>query len=125
MSEDRAERLSDRRSRRKEQSDEDKFVAPQAEQASQTEQEPVTNREHSTFYLDEDLLSLLRRRRMEMNLKLDEEYGFEPEKNRHFRPLLLYLGVKQLEEMSATDIIDALDTTDILDSTGISGTSDE
>lgn len=94
----------------------------QEEQTPQTEQEPqtpVTERNHSTFYLRDDLNEEIRRVRKQLELDFDMEYGFEIEKNRHFRPLLLYLGAQQVKDMDATEVKDVLDTTDVLDSTDI------
>ena len=82
-------------------------------------QQPIKDRTHETFYLRDDLRRKLRQISGQSNLDFEFEYGVELEKNRHLRPLLLYLGAKQMEEMSATDIKDVLDSTDILDSTEI------
>lgn len=78
--------------------------------------EPVTERDHSTFYLHEDLSNELRRAWLEMQMSFIDEYGFEPEKNRHFRPLVLYLGAQKIKEMDTDEIASTLNTTDILDS---------
>ena len=82
-------------------------------------QQPIKDRTHETFYLRDDLRRELRQISGQSNLDFEFEYGVELEKNRHLRPLLLYLGAKQMEEMNATDIKDVLDSTDILDSTEI------
>ncbi|MCU4744489.1 hypothetical protein [Natronoglomus mannanivorans] len=126
MSEDRADRVSNRRKERRrsrgaeddrEEEDEPNDTE-QTKQTPQATQAPVTDREHATFYLREDLRDELRRTRKQIELDLDIEYGVEPEKNRHIRPLMLYLGAKQLQDMDATEISDVLNTTDILDDLG-------
>ncbi len=82
-------------------------------------QQPIKDRTHETFYLRDDLRRELRRISGQSNLDFELEYDIELEKNRHLRPLLLYLGAKRMEEMDATDIKDVLDSTDILDSTEV------
>ena len=146
---DRASRVRNRRSRRdrrsntedpsesdessKESQREQKSQTAQTTNTSQTEQmtqtdaiptaepnqQPIKDRTHETFYLRDDLRQELRRVTGQTNLDFDLKYGTELEKNRHLRPLLLYLGAKQMEEMNITDIKDILDNTDILDTTEI------
>ena len=125
MTEDRAERISERRSKRKRRDDES-----QSSQSSQTSvesdvtTEAISNRNHSTFYLRDDLMKEMRQVRKQLELDVEMEYGVEMEKNRHIRPLLLYLGAQQVQEMDATEIIDLLNTTDVLDDVDISDVID-
>jgi len=128
MTEDRAERISKRRSKRKRRDDhdekEDESQTTQTPVESQTKSESITNRNHSTFYLRDDLMKELRQTRKQLELDVEIEYGIELEKNRHIRPLLLYLGAQQVQDMDATDIIDVLNTTDVLDNVDISDVTD-
>ena len=88
-------------------------------------EEAVTERRHATFYLRDDLRTELRRVRKQLELDFDMAYDYELEKNRHFRPLLLYLGAQQVKEMDATEIKNILGSTGVLDATGISGGTDK
>lgn len=146
---DRAERLGQRRSSRKRRegqgNDEDESATAeddtaesmsqqpqssgtsetaQTSQTKQTSQSPLTERTHSTFYLRDDLQAKLRQVRKQLELDVDLEYGIELEKNRHIRPLMLYLGAKQLEDMDTEDIAEMLDTTDVLDSIDVTTSGD-
>lgn len=96
----------------------------QTSQTQQTSQLPLTERTHSTFYLRDDLQAELRQVRKQLELDVDLEYGIELEKNRHIRPLMLYLGAKQLEEMDAEDVAETLDSTDVLDSINVATSGD-
>lgn len=127
---ERADRLQSRRSRRQKgqasQAEQEK-QEPQTEQDKQTpqmEQAPVTSRTHSTYYIHDDLESKLERAWAELEFEYKANHSFEPEKNRHFRPLLLHLGLEKLAEMELEEIDDVLDTTDYLDATGLSLATD-
>lgn len=144
---DRAERLGQRRSSRKRRegqgSNEDASATAgddtgesmsqqsqpsetaQTSQTKQTSQSPLTERTHSTFYLRDDLQAELRQVRKQLELDVDLEYGIELEKNRHIRPLMLYLGAKKLEDMDATDVAEMLDTTDVLDGINVTDSTDD
>lgn len=131
---DRADRIGDRRSDRKsrrdrsDEADDTAETTPSVEsetqQTSQTQQTPVTDRNNATFYLSDELLTEIRRVTKQTELDVDVEYDTELEKNRHLRPLLLYLGAQQLTVMDAEDVVTMLDTTDVLDTTGVSGATD-
>lgn len=102
-----------------------KSETAQTSQTKQTSQSPLTERTHSTFYLRDDLQAELRQVRKQLELDVDLEYGIELEKNRHIRPLMLYLGAKQLEDMDTEDVAEMLDTTDVLDSIDVTDDSDD
>lgn len=138
---ERAARVRDRRSRRgrrtrEEAADTEQSEVttdtPQTEQKSQNQQtektsqiegtsqtakqQSIKERKHDTFYLRDDLRRELRRVTGQSNLDFEMTFGTELEKNRHLRPLLLYLGAQQLESMTPDEIRNILDRTDVLDS---------
>lgn len=94
----------------------------ETDESSQTEQTspsevPLKDRRHDTYYLLEDLAEQVDLRLDETNLKLRQEHGAEAklEKNRHWRPLLLALGLDRVEEMDVDEIREYLDDHDLLD----------
>jgi hypothetical protein len=89
--------------------------AQQTTQTQQRTQVPVTERPHDTYYLPEDLRRELKRVGTMASLEFEGEYGVELEKNRHIRPLMLYLGMQRLEEMSPETIHETLTESDLLD----------
>ena len=109
------------------QQEEQKEQAPQEQQESQITQEPkeaqvqqkqqtpVTERKHATFYLGENLLRELDRGGEQASWKFEDEYGVELEKNRHIRPLVIQLGLQQLQDMNAKDINNVLEESDNID----------
>lgn len=123
---DRAKRLSRRRQRRRSDDTDSTDDTETTDVTDDTDESlpPITDRQHTTFYLSDALRTELTDARVSMEYELQREYGFEMEKNRHFRPLALYLGARKIKTMSAEEIADILDTTDVLDSTGLSEISD-
>ena len=82
-------------------------------------EQPIKERTHETFYLRDDLRRELRRVTGQANLDFEMAFDTELEKNRHLRPLLLYLGAKELEAMEPAEIKDTLLETDLLDNVDI------
>jgi len=126
---ERGERIRDGRDRR---SSRRRTRTSQTDQTAQTEQTdqmeetsggvdpsevPLKDRNHDTYYLLEDLADELDFRLDEVNLDLQREYGADAklEKNRHWRPLVLALGLDALEDMDAEDVREFLDDHDLLD----------
>lgn len=95
--------------------------AQQEQQANQAALEPVTQREHDTFYLAEDVRNELNMayRRVAMNVL--EQTGVDIDgqqiggRNRYFRPLALLLGARELQEMSSEELRDAIEQEDLID----------
>lgn len=136
QAQERAARVRDRRNRRSRRSREaenedqseqtsEMSQTEESSQMSQTEattrdeptpdQQPIKERTHETFYLRNDLRHELRRITGQANLDFEMAYGIELEKNRHLRPLLLYLGAQKLDDMAPEDVRDVLENTDVLD----------
>ncbi|WP_153952921.1 hypothetical protein [Halosegnis longus] len=85
-------------------------------ESSDDELEPVTQRNHSTFYLSDEILNALDGSRKELEYLASNEFpDLDLEKNRHLRPLVILLGIEQLEEMDIEDVIDRLESDDRLD----------
>lgn len=121
--EDRLARLRDRRPSEGDDSGgtEDDSSTTDASSASGSDREtlptdPISERIHGNFYLREDLQSILRRTRSMTENEVLMEYDIELEKNRHIRPLLLWLGVQQLQGMEPKEVIATLNDVDELDS---------
>jgi hypothetical protein len=95
--------------------------APQAQQAEQEKLEPVTQREHDTFYLSKELRTELNKRYRRMSLDLLEETGVDIDdqrvggQNRYFRPLALLLGARQIEEMSSSELRETIEQEELID----------
>lgn len=75
----------------------------------------MTDRRHATFYLSEDLHKRLNRGGKRVSLDYEMEFDAELGKNRYLRPLMLYLGLERLQEMSPEEIRDVLNEIDVLD----------
>ena len=104
--------------------------APQAEQVTQSEGakqttmselEPVTQREHDTYYLDEAVREELERVYRRMSLDILEETGVDLDeqrvggRNRYFRPLALLLGARELADMSPDELRKTVEEEDLVD----------
>jgi len=98
--------------------------APQAEQATQEKQEklePVTQREHDTFYLSKELRTELNKRYRRMSLDILEETGVDIDdqqvggQNRYFRPLALLLGAREIAEMSPAELRETIEQEELID----------
>jgi hypothetical protein len=95
----------------------------QTEQMEQTEEEsvpaetPLKERTHATYYLLDALTEDVDIRLDELNLELKRDHGPEAtlEKNRHWRPLLIDLGLEAVAEMDPDEVRERLDETDRLD----------
>ncbi|WP_200532196.1 hypothetical protein [Halorubrum sp. LN27] len=101
--------------------------SPQPTQAEQREQttvsklEPVTQREHDTYYLDADVREELERVYRRMSLDILEETGVDLDeqrvggRNRYYRPLALLLGAREIAEMSPGEVRQAIEEEDLID----------
>ena len=95
--------------------------APQVEQRKQEKLEPVTQREHDTFYLSKELRTELNKRYRRMSLDILEETGVDIDdqqvggQNRYFRPLALLLGARQIAEMSPTELRETIEGEELID----------
>lgn len=78
-------------------------------ETSQTGQTTVKSRKHATFYLDEELLTELERAGQQASWRYEDAYGSTLEKNRHLRPLVIRLGLQELQELDAEAIREALE----------------
>lgn len=93
----------------------------QAPQAEQEKLEPVTQREHDTFYLSKEMRTELNKRYRRMSLDLLEETGVDIDdqrvggQNRYFRPLALLLGARQIEEMSSSELRETIEQEELID----------
>jgi hypothetical protein len=66
-----------------------------------------------SFYLDDDLDSDLTTAFKRLDLELSEENAaVDLKKTRHFYPLVVRLGLEQLEEMDVTEVTEQLERTD-------------
>ncbi|WP_139043046.1 hypothetical protein [Halorubrum tropicale] len=100
---------------------------PQAAQEQQSnvssvaELEPVTQREHDTYYLDEDVREELERVYRRMSLDLLEETGVDLDeqrvggRNRYFRPLALLLGAREIADMSPEELRETVEQEGLID----------
>ncbi|UHQ96454.1 hypothetical protein [Natrinema halophilum] len=98
--------------------------SPQAEQTQQSQQEklePVTQREHDTFYLSEDVRSELNQIYRRVALDVLEETGVDIDdqqiggRNRYFRPLALLVGARELREMSPDELRETIENESLVD----------
>ncbi|MHC3439567.1 hypothetical protein ACYJ1Y_16115 [Natrialbaceae archaeon A-gly3] len=93
----------------------------QAQQAQQAKLEPVTKREHDTFYLDENVRAELNRIYRRVALDVLEETGVDIEdqsvggRNRYFRPLALLLGARELQEMTPEELRKTIEEEGLVD----------
>ena len=100
---------------------------PQAEQAKVVEQptvaelEPVTQREHDTYYLDQNLREELERvyRRMSLDMLEAADVDLDDQRiggrNRYFRPLALLLGAREIADMSPEELRETLEEEELID----------
>lgn len=100
---------------------------PQAEQAKVVEQltvaelEPVTQREHDTYYLDQNLREELERvyRRMSLDMLEAADVDLDDQRiggrNRYFRPLALLLGAREIADMSPEELRETFEEEELID----------
>jgi len=100
---------------------------PQAKQAKVVEQptmaelEPVTQREHDTYYLDQNLREELERvyRRMSLDMLEAADVDLDDQRiggrNRYFRPLALLLGAREIADMSPEELRETLEEEELID----------
>lgn len=100
---------------------------PQAKQAKVVEQptvaelEPVTQREHDTYYLNQNLREELERvyRRMSLDMLEAADVDLDDQRiggrNRYFRPLALLLGAREIADMSPEELREALEEEELID----------
>jgi hypothetical protein len=98
--------------------------ATQAEQEQQDQQgelEPVTQREHDTFYLSEEVRAELNQIYRRVSLDVLEETGVDIDdqavggRNRYFRPLALLLGARELQEMTPAELRETIEEENLVD----------
>lgn len=123
----RLDRVKGKRDRRSRQRGRSRTQEPQEEQAQREKQAPqaqlgpVTQREHDTFYLSEDVRGELNQMYRRVALDVLEETGIDIDdqqvggRNRYFRPLALLLGARRLREMSPDELRDAIEAEDLVD----------
>jgi len=117
--------LDDRLSRRfeSEESDEtDDSETDMSSSESQTDEKAQTSQKAQnvkkewnvrSFYLDDDLNSDLSTAFKRLDLELSEaDAGVDLKKTRHFYPLIVELGLEQLEEMDITEVTERLERKD-------------
>ena len=62
-----------------------------------------------SVYLSDDLASSLSRSYKRLDLDLDEEYGLLIKKTRHYYPLIVKLGLEQLDDLDIKEVKDRLE----------------
>ncbi|ELZ01575.1 hypothetical protein [Natrialba aegyptia] len=93
----------------------------QEEQAQQATLEPVTQREHDTFYLSKDVRAELNAVYRRVALDVLEETGIDIEnqsiggRNRYFRPLALLVGARELQRMSSDELLEMIEDESLVD----------
>lgn len=93
----------------------------QAPRAAQEQLEPVTQREHDTFYLSEDVRDELNQIYRRVALDVLEETGVDIDdqqvggRNRYFRPLALLLGARELRGMTPDELRETIEDEDLVD----------
>lgn len=91
------------------------------DRATVSELEPVTQREHDTYYLDEEVRDELERVYRRMSLDILEETGVDVDdqavggRNRYFRPLALLLGAREISDMSPAELRETLQEEELID----------
>jgi hypothetical protein len=87
----------------------------EADSSSKTKETPTRERKNVNMYLPEELIDELDLVFDELNLELKRD-GHDPmEKNRHYRALVLALGLEEVRDMEADDVREALQQDDRLD----------
>ncbi|MFC7188164.1 hypothetical protein [Halorubrum yunnanense] len=95
--------------------------ATQTDQVTMSELEPVTQREHDTYYLDAEVREELERVYRRMSLDILEGTGVDLDeqrvggRNRYYRPLALLLGARQIAEMSPSEVRSTIEEEDLID----------
>lgn len=88
------------------------------DQNSKTEDSSKNSRERTSpkndwtnhsVYLSDNLASSLSRSYKRLDLNLDEEYGLSIKKTRHYYPLIVKLGLEQLDGLDSKEVKDRLD----------------
>ena len=91
------------------------------ETGEQENLEPVTQREHDTFYLSKELWTELNKRYRRLSLDILEETGVALDdrqvggQNQYFRPLALLLGERQIADMSPAEFRETIEQEDLID----------
>lgn len=65
--------------------------------------------EHRNFYIPEELDEVLKSVRAEMEDDLREEFGGQMAVTRHLYPVMMYLGLSQIRELSPVEFADYVD----------------
>lgn len=76
----------------------------------------VRDRKNVNMYLPEELIELTEFGFDSFNIQWMRAGGDKLEKNRHFRPLIIELGLEQFAEMSIDEVVEKLETSPRLDS---------
>ncbi len=108
MSDDRAERLRDRRQRSSSRASE----PSETDETGETEEtgESVKDERTGTYmYLPDDQKQQLSYQFKRLSAEYEREFGEEFEKNRHFYPLVISHGLDSLDEWDASDVREKLD----------------
>ncbi|ESP89789.1 hypothetical protein [Candidatus Halobonum tyrrellensis] len=74
-----------------------------------TEISPKNDWTNHSVYLSDDLASSLSRSYKRLDLDLDEEYGLSIKKTRHYYPLIVELGLEQLDDLDSKEVKDRLE----------------
>ena len=70
---------------------------------------PKNDWTNHSVYLNDELASSLSRSYKRLDLDLDEEYGLSIKKTRHYYPLIVKLGLEQLDELGSKEVKDRLE----------------
>jgi len=127
MSNDRSERLRQRRKESKQKAEEP-GTAESSELSEPSEpSKPSESAEDSTpvkeefvgtyMYLPESLKQELGPTFKILSAEYEREFGTELEKNRHFYPLVVKYGLDSLDSFDASDVRERLEESDLLDTT--------
>ena len=75
----------------------------------QKEISPKNDWTNHSVYLSDDLASSLSRSYKRLDLDLDEEYGLSIKKTRHYYPLIVTLGLEQLDDLDSKEVKERLE----------------
>lgn len=112
MSDERSERLRQRRQESKEKAEQSGSPEPSEAAEGQSVKDEFVG---TYMYLPESLKQELNPRFKIISAEFEREYGQELEKNRHFYPLVIQYGLDGLDSLDASDIRERLEKLDLLD----------
>lgn len=79
---------------------------------SQTVKNVKTEWNTSTFYLDDELSGRLNRLYKKLDWQLTDEYDMSLSKTRHYYPLVVQLGLEELDSLESSEVKERLEDLD-------------